>query len=103
MSAIRMPVPDPRILARLGDARRHRVRVVAVKEQIAFDVALCRCAIFRNIAIGVARGAQQAVPIVAIAVGGGQQGNPRPRLQQPCSGFGALHVAGDPIEIVGGS
>ncbi|EKD61492.1 MAG: hypothetical protein ACD_54C00215G0009 [uncultured bacterium] len=93
---------DAAIFTGIGDAGRHRVRIVAVKEQIAFDLRLRRCTVFRGVAIGIAAGAQQAVPIVAVAVRSWQQRDPRPHFQQARSGFGALHVAGDPVKVVGG-
>jgi hypothetical protein len=69
-------------------------------------LSMLRCTgspVFLREGMGHAGGLQQAVPFAAVALGRGQQADAAADFQKAGDGIGALHVAGDPVEVVGGA
>jgi len=95
---------DPAVLAGVAQAGGDRGRVVVVEEEMAFDVALDRLAVLVGEGVRGAGGAQERVPFVAVAVAGiGDQRDAGADFEEAGGGLGALHVAGEPVEVGGGA
>lgn len=96
---------DAGVFPRRRDARRDRRRVLAVEEHMRLDVARHGLvAEARLVAFVRARRLQDRVPLVAVAPAHiGQQRVAGTHFQQAGVGFGALHVAGHPVQIICGS